>query len=124
MHGRKSNCGRRFLNVTVTNEIVIIKKCRDPAGGFSGAPAPISSRSIFLLLSRLAEIPLFLPDVLLLVLLLLLLKQFVELPLGHAGILGDDAVLVQARQQQQQQEAHCSTQEHAEIKKSIESRDT
>ena len=31
-----------------------------------------------------------------LVLLLLLLKQFVDLSLGHAGILGDDAVLVEA----------------------------
>lgn len=42
---------------------------------------------------------------LLLVLLLLLFEQFVELPLGHGCVLGDDAVLVQARQQQQ--EAHC-----------------
>lgn len=42
---------------------------------------------------------------LLLVLLLLLFEQFVELPLGHGCVLGDDAMLVQARQQQQ--EAHC-----------------
>lgn len=43
----------------------------------------------------------------LLVLLLLLFEQFVNLPLGHGRVLGDDAVLVQARQQQQ--EAHCGT---------------
>lgn len=41
----------------------------------------------------------------LLVLLLLLFEEFVDLPLGHAGVLGDDAMLVQAGQQQQ--EAHC-----------------
>lgn len=40
-----------------------------------------------------------------LVLLLLLLEQFVDLPLEHAGVLGDDAVLVQTRQQQE--EVHC-----------------
>jgi len=40
----------------------------------------------------------------LLILLLLLFEQFVDLPLGHAGVLGDDAVLVQAGQKQQ--EAH------------------
>lgn len=33
----------------------------------------------------------------LLVLLLFLFEQFVDLPLGHAGVLGDDAVLVEAR---------------------------
>lgn len=38
------------------------------------------------------------------VLLLLLFEQFVDLPLGHAGVLVDDAVLVQSGQQQQ--EAH------------------
>lgn len=38
----------------------------------------------------------------LLVLLLLLFEQFVDLPLGHGCVLGDDAVLVQAGQQQQE----------------------
>lgn len=37
----------------------------------------------------------------LLVLLLLLFEQLVDLPLGHGGVLGDDAVLVEAGQQQQ-----------------------
>lgn len=37
----------------------------------------------------------------LLVLLLLLLQQLVDLPLGHGRVLGDDAVPVQAGQQQQ-----------------------
>lgn len=40
-----------------------------------------------------------------LVLLLLLFEQFVDLPLGHGRVLADDAVLVQAGQQQQ--ETHC-----------------
>lgn len=40
-----------------------------------------------------------------LVLLLLLFEQFVDLPLGHGRVLADDAMLVQAGQQQQ--EAHC-----------------
>lgn len=57
----------------------------------------------FLVLQRF---PLFTANVHLLVLLLLLLHQLVDLPLGHAGVLRDDAVLVQAGQQQQ--EAHCN----------------
>lgn len=40
-----------------------------------------------------------------LVLLLLLFEQLVDLPLGHGRVLADDAVLVQAGQQQQ--ETHC-----------------
>lgn len=40
-----------------------------------------------------------------LVLLLLLFEQLVDLPLGHGRVLADDAVLVQAGQQQQ--ESHC-----------------
>ena len=40
-----------------------------------------------------------------LVLLLLLFEQLVYLPLGHGGVLRDDAVLVEAGQQQQ--EVHC-----------------
>lgn len=41
------------------------------------------------------------------VLLLLLFEQFVNLSLGHGRVLGDDTMLVQARQQQQ--ETHCGT---------------
>lgn len=41
----------------------------------------------------------------LLVLLLLLFEQLVDLPLGHGRVLWDEAVLVHARQEQQ--EAHC-----------------
>lgn len=41
----------------------------------------------------------------LLVLLLLVLQQLVDLPLGHGGVLGDETMLVQAWQQQQ--ETHC-----------------
>ena len=52
-----------------------------------------------------SEIPPLCPHFHLLVLLLLLFEQFVDLPLDHGGVLGDDAMLVEARQQQQ--EAHC-----------------
>lgn len=74
---------------------------------FLNSPAPFSSLSHRpVAFSHLAEIPLFTANAHLLVLLLLLLHQFVDLPLGHAGVLRDDAVLVQAGQQQQ--EAHCN----------------
>lgn len=45
----------------------------------------------------------------LLVLLLLLFQQLVDLPLGHGGVLCDDAVLVHTRQKQQ--EADCGDRE-------------
>lgn len=48
------------------------------------------------------ETPLFIQMSRLLVLLLLLLEQFVDLPLDHGSVLCDDAVLVQAGQQQQE----------------------
>lgn len=47
----------------------------------------------------------------LLVLLLLLFEQLVDLPLGHGGVLCDDAVLVHTRQKQQK--AHCGKEEGA-----------
>lgn len=53
----------------------------------------------------------------LLVLLLLLLEQFVDLPLGHGRVLGDDAVLVQARQQQQK--VHCGGIKRYKVSSSI-----
>lgn len=52
-----------------------------------------------------SEINFSLEPFLLLILLLFLLEKFVDLPLHHASILGDDAMLVEAGQKQK--ETHC-----------------
>lgn len=54
---------------------------------------------------NLSEFHFSLEPNLLLILLLLLFKKFVDLSLGHASIFGDDAMLVEARQKQK--ETHC-----------------